>query len=80
MGRAAVHPFALYPQSKHDKWGPSLAWLKMKTRIHLHQKKSLGEKKKGKKPYARGHIILILPSYCHMGGSEREEDYKNPEI
>lgn len=25
MGRAAVHPFALYPQSKHDKWGPSLA-------------------------------------------------------
>lgn len=25
MGRAAVHPFALYPQSKHDKWEPSLA-------------------------------------------------------
>ena len=25
MGRAAVHPFALYPQSKHDKWAPSLA-------------------------------------------------------
>lgn len=25
MGRAAVHPSALYPQSKHDKWEPSLA-------------------------------------------------------
>lgn len=65
MGRAAVHPSALYPQSKHDKWEPSLAWLKMKTRIHLHPK-SLAQGGKGwwKETCARGHITFGLAFYA----------------
>lgn len=45
--------FALYPQSKHDKWEPSLAWLKMKTRIHLQRKRG-GKSRMGGKKIIRG--------------------------
>lgn len=69
MGRAAVHPSALYPQSKHDKWESSLAWLKMKTRIHLHPKSLAqgGEKADGKQHAHGGTLPSALRFMrCHI--------------
>lgn len=57
MGRAAAQPSALYPQSKHDEWEPSLAWLKMKTRIRLYPKTlTQGGKADGQK-HADGGLL-----------------------
>lgn len=73
MGRAAVHPSALYPQSKHDKWEPSLAGLKMKTRIHLYPKTLTEEGRDGEggdgEKHAHGGLFTCgLAFYAHTEG------------